>query len=104
MGRFLAIDYGKKRSGIAVTDVLNLISNPLTTVETTQLFDFIAEYVSKEDVERIIIGKPLQTNGEYSENMKRVEPFYNRLKTYIRESVIGLFFEEEKRSNKPAKR
>ncbi|MBO4397565.1 MAG: Holliday junction resolvase RuvX [Bacteroidaceae bacterium] len=93
MGRFLAIDYGKKRSGIAVTDVLNLISNPLTTVETTQLFDFIAEYVSKEDVERIIIGKPLQTNGEYSENMKRVEPFYNRLKK-LYPSIIIEYFDE----------
>ena len=56
-------------------------------------FDFIAEYVSKEDVERIIIGKPLQTNGEYSENMKRVEPFYNRLKK-LYPSIIIEYFDE----------
>lgn len=93
MGRFLAIDYGKKRTGIAVSDILKMIANPLTTVDTSKLFDFLQDYIAKEDVERIIIGKPLQKNGEYSENMKRVEPFYNRLKK-IYPSIIIEYFDE----------
>lgn len=80
MGRILAIDYGKRRTGIAVTDTMQMIANPLTTVETPTLFDFIKNYVGTEEVDCIIVGKPLQTNGEASENMKRVEPFFNRLR------------------------
>lgn len=80
MGRILAIDYGKKRTGIAVTDPLQLIAGGLTTVETKTLYDFLADYMAKEDVERIIVGLPKQPNGEPSENMKRVEPFVNRLR------------------------
>lgn len=80
MGRILAIDYGKRRTGIAVTDTMQMIANPLTTVETPTLFDFIKNYVDNEEVDCIIVGKPLQTNGEASENMKRVEPFFNRLR------------------------
>lgn len=80
MGRILAIDYGKSRTGIAVTDTMQMIANPLTTVDTPTLFDFIKSYTDTEVVDRIIVGKPLQTNGEVSENMKRVEPFFNRLK------------------------
>ena len=80
MGRCLAIDYGKKRTGIAVSDTLKLIANPLTTVETPTLFDFLKTYLEQEDVEKIIVGLPKQANGEYSENMKRITPFVNRLK------------------------
>ncbi len=80
MGRLLAIDYGKKRTGIAVSDPLQLIANGLTTVETTGLFDFLADYLRKEAVETIIVGLPKQLNNEASENMKRVEPFVNRLR------------------------
>ena len=80
MGRILAIDYGKRRTGIAVTDPLQLIAGGLTTVETKTLYDFLADYMAKEDVERIIVGLPKQPNGEPSENMKRVEPFVNRLR------------------------
>ena len=80
MGRLLAIDYGKKRTGIAVSDPLQLIAGGLTTVETKTLFDFLADYMTKEEVERIVVGLPKQPNGEPSENMKRVEPFVNRLR------------------------
>ena len=64
MGRILSIDYGKKRTGIAVTDTLKLIANGLCTVETSTLLDFLADYMKKEDVERIVVGLPKQTNGE----------------------------------------
>ena len=80
MGRILAIDYGKKRTGVAVTDVLQMIANGLTTVATPELMDFLLKYVEKEPVERIIVGHPKQMNNEDSENMKRIVPFVNQLK------------------------
>ena len=80
MSRIIAIDYGKKRTGIAVTDILQLIANGLTTVPTTELMDFLLNYVAKEPVERIIVGHPKQMNNEDSENMKRITPFVNLLK------------------------
>ena len=80
MGRIVAIDYGKKRTGVAVTDILQLIANGLTTVPTTELMDFLLKYVEKEPVERIVVGHPKQMNNEDSENMKRIIPFVNQLK------------------------
>lgn len=80
MSRILAIDYGKKRTGIAVTDLLQIIANGLTTVPTTELMEFILDYVVKEPVERIVVGYPKQMNNEDSENMKRITPFVNQLR------------------------
>lgn len=80
MARLLSIDYGKKRTGIAVSDPLQLIANGLTTVETSRLFDFLADYLRKEEVAVIVVGLPRQMNNEPSENMKRVAPFVNRLR------------------------
>ena len=80
MARILSIDYGKKRTGLAVTDPLQLIANGLTTVLTTDLFGYLEEYLRRESVERIVVGLPKQLNGDASENMKRVEPFVNRLR------------------------
>ena len=80
MSRILAIDYGRKRSGIAVTDVLQLIPNGLTTVPSNQLLQFVSDYVDKEPVERILVGLPKQMNNEASENMKYIEPFVRSLK------------------------
>ena len=93
MGRILSIDYGKKRTGIAVTDTLKLIANGLCTVETSTLLDFLADYMKKEDVECIVVGLPKQTNGEPSENMKRIEPFVNRLKKLYPNLPIEYFDE-----------
>ena len=76
----MSIDYGAKRTGIAVTDPLQMIANGLTTVATAQLHDFIKNYLEKEEVECIVIGLPKQTNGADSENMKRITPFVNRLR------------------------
>lgn len=76
--RVLSIDYGKKRTGIAVTDPLQIIANGLATVSTSLLFDFLNDYIAREQVERIVIGKPVQPNGEPSENLARVEQFVNR--------------------------
>ena len=93
MARILSIDYGKKRTGLAVTDPLQMIANALTTVETAQLFDFIADYLSKEQVERIVVGYPKQTNGEDSENMRRITPFVNRLRKLYPNIVVELYDE-----------
>lgn len=78
--RIIAIDYGRKRSGVAVTDVLQLIANGLATVPTHQLLQFIMDYAQKEPVERILVGLPMQMNNEPSENMKYIEPFVRSLR------------------------
>lgn len=83
MARLLAIDYGKKRTGLAVSDEMQIIAGGLTTVATTELLDYILDYVKREHVERIVVGHPKQMNNEPSENMRRVEPFVNRLRKLL---------------------
>ncbi|MBO5665805.1 MAG: Holliday junction resolvase RuvX [Bacteroidaceae bacterium] len=83
MARLLAIDYGKKRTGLAVSDEMQIIAGGLTTVPTTGLLDYILDYVKREPVERIVVGLPKQMNNEPSENMRRVEPFVNRLRKLL---------------------
>jgi len=78
VARILSIDYGKKRTGLAVTDPLQLIAGGLATVSTSELFEYLKQYVSCEEVERIVIGEPLQPNGQPSENLSRVQQFVNR--------------------------
>lgn len=78
MARILSIDYGRKRTGIAVTDPLQIIAGGLATVSTSELFDWLQQYVSREEVERIVIGEPRQPNGQPSENLQRVQQFVNR--------------------------
>ena len=93
MGRVLSIDYGKKRTGIAVTDPLKIIANGLTTVETSILMDFLNDYLKKESVERIVVGWPRQANGEDSENMKRIRPFVQRISKLWPNVLVELFDE-----------
>ena len=78
MARILSIDYGKKRTGLAVSDPLQLIAGGLATVDTHELWDYLLQYVAREPVERIVIGEPLQPNGQPSENLARVQQFVNR--------------------------
>ena len=78
MGRILAIDYGKKRTGLAVTDPARIIANGLTTVDTAKLWDYLADYVSREAVDKIVVGMPVQMNGQPSENQRNIIPFLNR--------------------------
>lgn len=79
MSRVLAIDYGVRRTGIAVTDPLQLIANGLTTVDSRQLLDFLKDYVAREPVELFLVGKPMQTNGRESENLANVRKFVEKL-------------------------
>lgn len=83
MARILAIDYGKKRTGLAVTDELQIIAGGLATVATAELVDYILNYVKKEPVERIVVGLPKQMNNTPSENMCRIEPFVNRMRKLL---------------------
>ncbi len=78
MARILSIDYGRKRTGLAVTDPLQIIAGGLATVSTSELFDWLKAYVEREQVERIVIGEPRQMDGSPSENLARVQQFVNR--------------------------
>ncbi len=75
MGRILALDYGKKRTGIAVTDALQIIASGLTTIETEKLTLFLKKYIEEENVERIIVGEPKQMNNTSSESEMLIQPF-----------------------------
>lgn len=80
MSRILSIDYGKRRTGLAVTDPLQIIAGGLCTVDTPQLMAYLTQYMQREEVERIVIGLPTQPNGQPSENQARVREFTGRLK------------------------
>ncbi|PKP33768.1 MAG: Holliday junction resolvase RuvX [Bacteroidetes bacterium HGW-Bacteroidetes-17] len=80
MGRILAIDYGRKRVGLAVTDEFQIIANALTTVSANELLAYLHNYISKEKVDCIVIGEPKQMNYEPSESTKYIEPFIRKLK------------------------
>ena len=89
----LSVDYGKKRTGLAVTDPLQIIANGLVTVPTSGLFDFLRDYIASEPVERIVIGEPKQPDGSPSENMGRVEQFVNRWRKAFPEIPIEFYDE-----------
>lgn len=79
MGRIVSIDYGVRRTGLAVTDPLQIIAGGLCTVETPKLLAFLKQYVSQEAVERFVVGLPKQTNGRDSDNLPRVMAFVQKL-------------------------
>ena len=93
MARIVSIDYGKKRTGLAVTDPLQIIPGGLATVSTSTLFEFLSDYVQKEQVERIVIGEPRQPNGQPSENLARVQQFVNRWRKAMPQIPIEYFDE-----------
>lgn len=93
MGRILAIDYGTRRTGIAVSDPLRIIAGALTTVETRQLEKFLADYFSKNEVDTIVLGKPVQMNGSPSETMRYVEPLAARLRRSYPDKEVVLYDE-----------
>lgn len=93
MARILSIDYGKKRTGLAVTDPLQLIAGGLATVASHELFDYLRSYVEREQVERIVIGEPRQPNGQPSENLERVRQFVNRWRKAMPQIPIEFYDE-----------
>lgn len=78
MARVLAIDFGQKRVGIAVTDPDQIIASGLTTVRSFEIFDFLQDYFNKEEVERVVIGDAVQMNNEASDSMKIINPFIKK--------------------------
>ncbi len=89
----MAIDYGTKRTGLAVTDPLRIIAGALETVDTKQLEKFLADYFSKNDVDIIVLGKPSQMNGQPSETMRFIEPLAGRLRHAYPDKEIVLYDE-----------
>lgn len=90
MGRILSIDYGRKRTGLAVTDPLQIIAGGLTTVPTHQLEQYLMGYIGREGVERILVGLPRQMSGEMSESWQYIQPFLNRLRKLLPTMPIEL--------------
>lgn len=78
--RVIAIDYGRRRCGVAVTDALQIAANPLPVVRTCDLLDFLKKFCQEEEVERILVGEPRQMNGQPSESMRQIIPFIKTLK------------------------
>ena len=93
MGRILALDFGKKRTGLAVTDSLRITANPLITIETKQLPDWLRDYFAKETVDEVVIGHPKQMNGEDSESMQYIRPFVERFKQTFPDKPITYYDE-----------
>lgn len=88
MARVLGIDYGTKRVGLAVTDPLKIIASPLTTVDTPQALDFIVDYIKREEVERILIGYPLDLRGNPTDATKHVEGFIKAMQKKLPDMPI----------------
>lgn len=93
MGRIMGIDYGRKRTGLAVTDPLKIVAGNLATVPTHTLMQFIKEYIATESVERIVVGQPTQLNGEPSESMKYITPFVKRLRDEVPDIPVVMYDE-----------
>lgn len=94
MGRILAIDYGRRRCGLAVTDELRLVGSPLETIETSKLLDFIKRYLDRNKVDIIIIGEPTTLKGDPSESARYIEAFIPRLKAILPPGVEILRYDE----------
>ena len=93
MARILSIDYGKKRTGIAVTDPLQIVAGGLATVSTSELLNWLADYVAREQVELIVVGEPRQNNGQPSENYPRVMQFVKSLKRRLPRIPVEMYDE-----------
>ncbi len=93
MGRILAIDFGRKRTGLAVTDILRITANPLLTIETKDLLTWLADYFAKEKVDEVVIGHPTQMDGSDSESMNYIRPFIGNFKKQFPEMPITMYDE-----------
>jgi len=101
MARILALDYGAKRTGIAVTDELQIIASGLCTVETPKLLDYLKDYCSKNKVESIVLGYPTRLDGSETHNTKPVEELAEKLKSIF--PTCAIHFEDERFTSKIAK-
>jgi putative Holliday junction resolvase len=90
MSRILAIDYGKKRTGLAVTDPLQLIANRLTTIPSHTIWEFLSDYFIKEEVETVVIGYPRKLNNEASDAVRYINPFIKKFQLKYPEIKVEL--------------
>jgi putative Holliday junction resolvase len=88
MPRILAIDYGQKRTGIAVTDELQIIASGLTTISSATTINFLKDYFNKEKVSKVLIGEPKQMNGEPSQSTEIIEAFVRKFKSFFPEMPV----------------
>ena len=93
MGRILAIDYGRKRTGLAVTDMLRITANPLLTIETKDLINWLTDYFTREQVDEVVIGHPTQMNGQESESMNYIRPFMGNFRKLFPDKPITMYDE-----------
>jgi len=93
MGRLLAIDFGRVRTGIAVTDPLRIVANGLTTVETPRLETFLRDYFAREEVDEVIVGLPKKLNGEASDSQRYLLPALGRLRKAFPGMKFGMYDE-----------
>ena len=100
MSRILAIDYGRKRTGLAVSDPLQLIANRLPTISSHTIWDFLTDYLKKEKVETVVIGYPRQMNNEASEAVRYINPFLKKFQQKYPE--INLELQDERFTSKMA--
>ncbi len=102
MPRILSIDYGGKRTGIAVTDPLQIIASPLETVETAKIFDFLSDYFFTEEVERIIVGEPTKLDGSDGDMMPRIRQFIEKINKLYPDIPVDL--QDERYTSQDAKK
>ena len=93
MGRILAVDYGLKRTGLAVTDTLQIAAGGLTTVASAEAVSYIVAYAKREPIDEIVVGLPKQMDNRPSENMARVKTFARKLKAAMPEATIAFYDE-----------
>lgn len=93
MGRILCIDYGRKRCGVAVTDILRIAANGLPTVSSSKILDFVKDYCAREEVDLLVVGLPTTLCGEPSESMRYIKPFLGRLRKEMPQLPVRMFDE-----------
>ncbi len=94
MGRLLAIDYGRKRCGIAVTDPLRIVATALATVPSASLVQFVKDYIAREQVDEIVVGLPTTMSGEPSDSMRYITPALARLRKELPEGMPVVMWDE----------
>ncbi len=102
MSRILALDYGGKRTGIAVTDELQIIASPLDTIETSKLMDFLKQYIEKENVSDLVVGLSVRFSGELNEIENQIQPFLKKFSEQF--PLIKIHRENEMFTSKMASR
>ncbi len=94
MGRLMAIDYGQRRCGLAVTDTMRIVATALDTVATSALCDYILKYIASEPVDEIIVGQPRTLNGRPSDSMRYITPGINKLRKLLPPGIKLTFYDE----------